>query len=79
MSRRVAHPPHPGEITIIDLIAGTQRVEAAANVPEAMAFAETPDGPVPVVRIEVVALDGRRTLESYDAAGRLLSSTLQLA
>lgn len=72
-------PPHPGKIVFID--GDTGKVidqDNASEVPEDVAYAETDDGLVPVVKVVAHTLEDRRTIEEYGPNDELLRSTLQI-
>jgi hypothetical protein len=52
--------------------------EGAKDVPGFMAFAYTPEGRVPVVRVVATTLEDKRWIREYGPDGQLLRSTLQL-
>lgn len=75
----VGRPVHPGKITYID--GNTNAVVSTAEistVPERMRFADTPQGPVPVVKVIATVAGNQRTIREYGPAGELLRSTVQL-
>lgn len=56
------------------------RTERAEDVPEAIAFADGPDGePRPVTRIVVTTTEDRREIRSYGPDGEFLTATYQIA
>jgi hypothetical protein len=69
--------PHPGQITFVDATAGTERTEAAAQVPETIAFVTVEGQKVPVVRVVARTARDRREIQSFGADGRLLKTTYQ--
>jgi len=68
---------HPGQIVFVDLDAGTERVAAADEVPETIAFVEVEGVPVPVVRVESRKRGDLRVIRSYSASGTCLQTTRQ--
>jgi hypothetical protein len=52
--------------------------ENAADVPESIRFADTPEGPVPVVRVVARTSGDRRIIREYGPDGELLRSTVQI-
>lgn len=71
-------PNHPGSIVMVD-VDGSEKTVNVAEVPPNIAFARVGDAQIPVVRVVATATPGGRRIESYSAAGRLLSSTVQLS
>ncbi len=75
-----AAPKHPGTITFEDLDGEKPtREEAYTNVPQTIAFADTKDGPAPVVRVvKSTTPDGKtRHIRQYGVDGTLLKTTVQ--
>ncbi|AKJ03785.1 hypothetical protein ATI61_11635 [Archangium gephyra] len=72
-------PQHPGTIVYVD---GTTQKETErvniTEVPEALRFAPTPQGLVPVVRVVAYTEGSRRIIREYGPAGELLRSTVQI-
>lgn len=64
-------------ITVVD-VDGHERSVARAEVDDAIAFVTVNGVRVPVARVVAVATPTGRRLESYDAAGRLLNSLVQV-
>lgn len=71
-------PVHPGTITFVD--GHTDRVvstEDASTLPNAVRFANTRKGLVPVVRVVAFVQDDRRFIREYGPKGELLRATEQ--
>jgi hypothetical protein len=74
----MSKPPHPGFIRYID--GKTQqevRRRDISQVPEALRYAQTPSGWVPVVKVVSIELDTQRTIREYGPSDELLRSTVQ--
>jgi hypothetical protein len=74
-------PLHPGTIVYAKVVDGQEIVVSerpVAEVPEAMRFHQTPQGPVPVVKAVAMLGPGDRIIEihEYGPGGVLLRSTL---
>lgn len=70
---------HPGTITYLDgNTHAVVSVEAVENVPEALRFADTPTGKVPVVKVIATVAGDQRTIREYGPGDQLLRSTVQL-
>ena len=69
-------PEHPGTIVFVDGNAGTEETRDATAVPEGIRFARTDGGWVPVVRVVKDRSGDRVEIKSYDAEGRLVSTTI---
>ena len=70
---------HPGVILFVDGLTDRVIREAKAEeVPEAVRFAPTPDGPVPVVRIVCFDHPGARIIREYGPNGELLRDRIDL-
>ncbi len=71
-------PKHPGTILYVNE-AGDVQVRPVASVPEALRFAPTERGLVPVVKVVVAPLPqgDRRAIREYGPDGELLRSTFQ--
>src|SRR5215470_14407761 len=70
-------PHHPGKITYVD--GATQKVvavEDASSVPESLRFAETPSGPVPVVKVVMQRNGQYSEILEYGPDGQLLRTTI---
>ncbi|MGC4115126.1 MAG: hypothetical protein QM765_11065 [Myxococcales bacterium] len=73
-------PAHPGQIEFVDGNTGkVTRVAKAAEVPEALRFAPTDKGLVPVVKVVATVEGERRTIREYGPAGEVLRSTVQVS
>jgi hypothetical protein len=72
-------PDHPGTIVFVDGDTNEETEEQAADVPESIRFAETPEGLVPVVRVVARTSGTRRIIREYGPDGELLRSTVQIA
>ena len=72
-------PDHPGTIVFVDGDTNEETEEQAADVPETIRFAETPEGLVPVVRVVARTSGTRRIIREYGPDGELLRSTVQIA
>lgn len=69
--------PHPGTIVFVEEGSATEKVVAAADVPEAVAFVRQGDKRIPVVRVEAKMLGDQRVITSYGADGARLTATYQ--
>lgn len=74
-------PAHPGTIVYAKVVDGQEIVvgeRPVAEVPEALRFCATPQGPVPVVKAVAVMGPGDRVVEihEYGPGGIWLRSTL---
>jgi hypothetical protein len=68
---------HPGTITYVD--GATQkviRVEDASKLPDSLRFANTPEGPVPVVKVVLQRLGDHAEILEYGPRGQLLRTTV---
>ncbi|MBN9687188.1 MULTISPECIES: hypothetical protein [unclassified Corallococcus] len=72
-------PKHPGFIRYIDgkTQQEVRRMEIA-QVPEALQYAQTPKGWVPVVKVVALEEGNQRTLREYGPGDELLRSTVQV-
>ncbi len=69
---------HPGEIVFIDGNTGNiVSREDARQLPEALVFAETAGGKVPIVKVVAHTHGDRREIMEYGADGALLRTTMQ--
>ena len=69
---------HPGKILFVDAD-GTQpdHERDASEVPESIRFADTAEGPKPVVRVVKTTAGDTRFIEQYGEDGALLRRTVQ--
>jgi hypothetical protein len=75
----MSKPKHPGFIRYID---GQTQQEVRrmdiSQVPEALQYAQTPGGWVPVVKVVSTEAGNQRTLREYGPSDELLRSTVQV-
>ena len=70
---------HPGEIIFVDGPSG--RIldrKKASELPEAVLFVDTDEGPVPVVKIVMFTVEDRREVHEYGPNDVLLQRSTQL-
>jgi hypothetical protein len=68
---------HPGFITFVDGVTGAVRTTVPVDhVPMQLRFAQTEQGPVPVVRVVASSTGVVRTIREYGPGGELLRSTV---
>jgi len=68
---------HPGTIVFVDESTGKEDSKPVAQVPESVAFALVDGRRESVVRVVARLGNGTRTLTSYGADGRVLSTLVQ--
>ncbi len=72
-------PQHPGTIVFVDgdTNAVIREVPASA-APDSVRYADTEQGPVPVVRVVATTAGDQRFVREYGPAGELLRTTVQV-